>query len=497
MGSLTARQKRAAAATIALCVVLVCLLVWVIARKPKWGNLDYWKATLREDPDEIYARSAGGPDDEAQLALDRTQARLENPRIQGIERITDHFRLSRILRLSFLPFLLDNVNRDNPSRTRLEIQVRRAIRNNREDMTNQLIHNIPNVQRERALQFVRNPNQPARMQHDPEFLIAELAAAEALGEGFWDQLHTTSNALTIQNAEERRNAAAEATTTPAQAADLYLDMAQTHRDDRENSHDPAVTASIRAVAENLRADQHTRTMAASITIDDIARAFKEKMDVYTRDPRTGRPRPLILSEKVSPVIERTKNGEDVRIGEWSVSDDEMLRLVWARSHHPRNTENAHKLRDALFWGLADCSTEGLRGPHTVCVQGRVSRMAGSLALLDFDKDNWYMSRIEDIRNDILEKAKDTLKSTATAIAISAGERHGVRLAAAEYGEIAVPAGLTGKSTDIDEAEVRERLTKAMIDATDKEVEVINGRVPGAVRSDVYKKIREDLQWVLI
>ena len=124
-------------------------------------------------------------------------------------------------------------------------------------------------------------------------------------------------------------------------------------------------------------------------------------------------------------------------------------------------------------------------------------MAGSLALLDFDKDNWYMSRIEDIRNDILEKAKDTLKSTATAIAISAGERHGVRLAAAEYGEIAVPAGLTGKSTDADEAEVRERITKAMIDAADREVEVINGRVPGAVRPDVHKKIREDLQWVLV
>ena len=61
--------------TLALAVivlVVIIILLYAASRRPAWGNLDYWRAHLLESPDEIYARSAGGYDAAAALALRRS-----------------------------------------------------------------------------------------------------------------------------------------------------------------------------------------------------------------------------------------------------------------------------------------------------------------------------------------------------------------------------------------------------------------------------------------
>jgi hypothetical protein len=480
---------------IALCVVLVCVLVWVLVRKPKWGNLDFWKATLREDPDDIYARSTDGPDGEAQLALDRTQARIANPRIQGDERLGDRHRLSRILRLSFLPLFINRsaaaggADTDGAEVGRMLL----AIRDNHDAIAAQLVDDIPGAQLARAREFAEHPGQHAHVRPDPAFMIAELDAAEQLGRVFHFDYPPASDVITTQNAKERRAAAVDVAETPAQAAGLYLDMSQTHYNDSQNSHDPAVNAAVREFTARLRNDSHTLGMASRISVDDIKDAFAVGADDYTRDPRTGRPRPLILTTEVLPVIERTKNGEKISRDGWSIGDNEILRLVWARSYHPSNAGNAQKMRAALFDALADCSTEGLNGQKIMCVNGRVSRIIGSLAMLDFDEDTWNVSREEDIRNDILKVAADTLNSAAATLMEDSRESAGVRAAAAEYG-----GREPGDSPATEEEEERARsiLTSAMVEAANGEVEAINRRVPGAVCPSMHKKIAEDLQWVL-
>ena len=516
-------SNKTAAVLAAVCVVLIIVLVWVLVRNPRWGNLDYWTATLRESPDEVYARSAGGADEEACLALDRTQARLDNPRIRGVERLADQRRLLHILRLSILPSL--NGVQDHGARMqRLQAQVRETIARNRQEMAADLAREIPGIQRDRA-QALATARRRADLQPDPVFYITEILAADALDRngllnfagadaggavagpqpGIFNTIHATSSRLNAENAAARRSAATDATADQAQAANLYLDMAQTHTNDRENSHDPAVSAAIRVVAERLRADPFTRDAAAKVSLESIAADFREHVDEYTRDPRTGRPRPLILENDVLPVIERARGGESISIAaagrdgaRWRMTDAELLRLVWARSMHPHNASNAQKMRDALFWGLADCWNKGMAGPHIVCVQGRMGRMAGSLALLDFDADNWAMTRLEDVRNEILESARAAMAAAAAALAGDESESAGVREAARAYcaPPVLAPA-FDVEPSEEDDARVKERLTAAMVAVAEQRAADINRRVPGAVRPEFVDGIKEELRWVII
>lgn len=497
------------AIVIAITVVLVIVLVWVAVRKPKWGHAAYWKAHFQDSPDEIYARSGGDYDDEAALALERTERRLENPRIAGIERARDHHRAARILSFGLLPILNPLGNAADRARVRNEIA-----RHN-EEMLAEIAREMPRHQRLRARDIAEG--RPPQAGADPEFMLAELLAGELLypvrGDAvFYDEpfahLRQATTAVAAQTARERQRAARAAGETPGLAAELYLDMAKTHTDDTQNAHDPMVTAAIRAVTLKLRNDAVTARAAASVAADDIAAEFAGRVEDYTRDPRTGNSRPSILEEKVLPVIARAKDGEELtspadpseNVPACSVSNLELLRLVWARAHHPRNSQNAQLLRESVFSALADSWSKGMGSPHIVCVQGRMSRLAGALALLDFDKDTWMVGRSEDIRNEIFDRARAIMHARALEISQDAEEPPAVRAAAAE---ILPPQACSAAAGPFSESEkaaadeaVAERIRAAMVAEADRVAENINSRTPGAIRAPFLESLKNDLMHVL-
>lgn len=492
---------RAGALWVALAVVLLCVLIWALVARPPWAHLAYWRAHLRETPDEILARSSGDYDTEAELALRRTRERLANPRIQGGERLRDLRRVNRIIRFSLLPreaadffvaagpqILSWRAWRPPPRLVELqnELTARQvelaaelaALPDYRNDLA---IHEELVGDMFGELQVLRNlplPPEPAR---DVE-----------------GRLHT----LAGRNAAARREIAADGAPTAGAAAAQYLDLSQRHTNDQENSHDPAVTAALRETIRRLEADPDTAAAAAALTVDEIIHEIRARGDVLSRDPASGRTRPLLVSRDAVPVLERMRDSGDrmyMTGQEPPVQDARVARLVWARARHPRNTGNRAKIEQAVFDALTDSWKPGIEGPKIVCVQGRISRLVGALALLDFDADNWNVSTFEEIRNEIFEAAKTALRETAQNL-LSEGTPGEKAAAAALLAETAAEMEecerAYGAPSTEDEKTVADRVRAAMEAQVDLHAKTVNDRSPGAVSAARVEAIKQDLSYVL-
>ena len=480
-------------AIVAAVVVLICLLVWVVARQPSWGHLNYWKARLRETPDEILLRSSGDYDGEAQLALRRTRERLENPRITGMERVRDHHRVSRIIRFALLPFELFNATRgDVGARLRL-LELRQELRAQQDEITARL-NPAPRTPPE--------PDQDGAPGRD--FIITDLlgqdAFLEALGVAGINRDPAPLVNLAQQSGRVRREAANELGETRGAQAAAFLDLSEHHTDDPENSHDPAVVAALGAIVKRLRDDPQTALAYPNTTIDSIAEEIKADGDTFSTDPRTGRPRELLVSRDALPVLERAKNGERM-VGGGGITDQEVARLVWARAYHPENRGKREELRQAYFDALTDSWKKGVQEPRMVCVQGRISRLIGSLALLDYDKRNWGMSTLEELKNEIFEDAKRVMKEEAELIVADASAPIGQKAAAAQIlaqslAESKNYEQIYGVAEDADETAVNEKIVGVMLDGASETIRRVNARAPGSISERTEETIKNDLKMTL-
>ena len=166
----------------------------------------------------------------------------------------------------------------------------------------------------------------------------------------------------------------------------------------QNSHDSSVNAAKRAITERLRSDQGPFDRLPSL--DQIAHEIRAKSDDFSKDPRTGNSRPA-MTDRALAVIERARRGE--RIVSMDATDEEILRRVWARADHPKNAARRDLLRQAAFDALVDSWEQGLSGGAIQCVDGRISRMLGSLTLLDFDRRNSEMRMLQTYKNAIFAR----------------------------------------------------------------------------------------------
>lgn len=492
-----ARPRAGLGATIAiaLTVVLICLLIWVVVRRPTWGHLAYWKAHFKESPDQILDRSDGTFDEEARLALERTRARLENPNIQGAERLRDHNRISRIIRFAMLPAeLLNLFNRGGGARARLQ------------NLSRQL-----EMQRREILTRMLETNEAFELQDRMATeLLLEVDGLQNLGLLGVDDTIAPLMRVKEKNVKRRREEAKELGETAGAQAEIFLDLSQTHTNDPESVHDPSVVADLRHIIRNLKRDTHTAALAREVTVGEIIDNFRENSDEYSKDPRTGRPRPLLTSRDVVPVLEFIRDsGASMLIcsgmsepGELqTIQDEEVLRLVWARTQHPNNLAEAGKMRQALYDAMIDCWKEGIEGPKIICVQGRIGRMVGSLAHHDFDTDNWEIDTFEAISNEIMEAAKEVLRAMAEKTLQDKGASNGEKLAAGELlaktpEESEQYTALFGKPDPKAEAELHGRITRAMLKKADELAAVHNARAPGRVSDSALMSIKKDLNYVL-
>jgi hypothetical protein len=206
--------------------------------------------------------------------------------------------------------------------------------------------------------------------------------------------------------ERREAASAAGAGAPAAAAEAYVGLATQHTDDEQNTHDTGVLACLKAVVSRLRGDQPLAALPEPGRVAAEIRAQGAELS-------EGRAHRLA---DVEAVIARVARGE--RVVALGASDAECLGRVWLRASDPRNAEVADSLRRAVFDALYDCWEEGLGGRHIVCVNGRTARILGALALLDWDRRNWEVKKLEQFKNDVYARAAGVIAAEAARAAAS-------------------------------------------------------------------------------
>jgi hypothetical protein len=479
-------------------VVLLVFITYAVVKDPSWSKKSYWMANFVENPWTVYGRSTGVFDAAASLALRRATGRTHptpgdhilaatvitrnilaqehrpavdaagDPTPAAVEQATlrrEMFDEARGHYMGALDGLLEppRAGGGNPFDLNIDFIIDAAAtfayRGIADMLANdpilaamgenfqlvQTIHFGPNNE----IMFVDEPMAEAATQRRADLVAARQAAA-------------------LKAAEEQGGARGA-------AVDAYVGLATQNTDDPQNTHDPGVLACLRSIVLRLRSDQ---SEVALPTVDEIVAEIRKRGESLS-DSRAHRVNDVVA------VIDRIRLGE--RVVAVSATDEECLRRVWQRTEDPRNIDVRMQLKQAVFDALYDSWEEGIDDRAIVCVNGRTSRLLSSLVLLDWDKRNWEVKKLEQFKNDIFAAAAQVIDESARAAAASAdagqaaaGKLYLARTAAELEAVGEVPA------------DAEDHLANAMRDAIRKMVdEYVAREVAGAVPSYLVSSIKED------
>lgn len=401
-------------------ILLLILVIYAVAKDPEWAQKNYWMAHYVENPWKVYRRSAGNFDDAAALALRRATGRT-NP-TPG-----DHVLAATVITRNILSQEHRPTRDRTGAPTRASLERARLRRGMFDEARRHYMAALEGLRPRHAAARVGGGNE---FDNNAEFIIDaavgfafggldELLANDPILAGFgWDfnnvtrfQGFTVDQPLAAAAAQRRedlvreRQAAAKAAVAEqggARGAGVatYVELATQNTDDPQNAHDTGVLACLKAIVERLRADQ---AGAALPSPDEVA------AEIRARGEELSEGRAHRVSD-VEAVIARTKAGE--RVIAIGATDAECLGRVWLRASDPRNAAVRGQIRQAVFDALYDCWEEGIAGRKIVCVNGRTSRFLSALILLDWDKRNWEVKKLEQFKNDIYAKAAEVIAAEA-------------------------------------------------------------------------------------
>lgn len=181
-----------------------------------------------------------------------------------------------------------------------------------------------------------------------------------------ERKHADARLLTVRR--QLRSRAGRAT-----VSSKYLRDSVHYESDRQNAHDSQVNADLRATFAII-ADPLCDKRAA---IDEIR----------ARLPQGGAARTALEKIALGGFISALNTSEDY-----------VLACVWNRAAHPENADNAENIRAAIIRALGEC----IEGTGMVCANGRVSRIIGSLAALDFNSRVGNIGSYQMYKNEIIK-----------------------------------------------------------------------------------------------
>jgi hypothetical protein len=534
---------------VAVAVVAILLIMYISAKNPRWATKGFWMVHLVESPESVYKRSGGTFDDAAQLALRRTverdnlrpedhmlaatiitrniiaqehrvgeemttadaeQARL---RQEVFDQAREHYMAALDgLRAQVLERPPDRAAVRTPARAttppgnRPEAPDRAAIRpaaryTARPTARPTARTTTRPATRPRTAQMPRAPQMPplgagfmidaaldfavggmaTLLTNDP--VLRAIVGAEDIQIMLLDAPLAQAAQRTREEVIARRRAVAQAGPTPAARSHAYVDMAVAHTNDPQTAHDTAVNGCLRAVVKRLRNEQG----AELPSLDSIVR------DINADGARLSDGRKAIVDDALA-VVKRAREGEkNIAVG---ITDEEALRRVWLRADHPRNKEVRQRIRQAVFDNLAACWENGINGRKIVCVNGRTSKILSSLVLLDFDEQNWSISTVEQLKNDIFGKAIEVMDGEARA-AVASKDRELQKVGRAQLAkipeELAAIGPLDATANNAFVATTKDAIAR-MVDA---EVSRINEATDGAISAPMADGIKKEAMAAVI
>lgn len=202
-------------------------------------------------------------------------------------------------------------------------------------------------------------------------------------DAFLDDYIYEYKAINNKTIKEQQKSLSE---SAGQAIIGYFDAAKTHTSDNQNSHDTNVSngvkASINIIGSHENGDEITKLIAYIKSADLPA----DKKDEALRS--------------INIIIEKNETSSAAGKKELDV-----IKTVWCRAEHPNNKENQLNIKDALVDALIDIvKPNGWNENYAACASGRVSRIVGSLAALDYDNRVGGLMTKEQVDNHILENA---------------------------------------------------------------------------------------------
>jgi hypothetical protein len=180
---------------------------------------------------------------------------------------------------------------------------------------------------------------------------------------------------------ETRARVTKAVAAPTKAAAVATALAPEYRSDSQNVHDTKLNGDLNATLAKL-----TETGPKGST--EIDAAIVECID-YVKD----KPNALAAAQKMR---------EGTHISTYNTNEAYILAAVWRRCDHRFNVDNRELMREAVSVSLTDCTENG----GLVCINGRCSRLLGSLVLLDFDSTVGSALTFDAYKNQIYEETKE-------------------------------------------------------------------------------------------
>lgn len=295
----------------------------------------------------------------------------------------------------------------------------------------------------------------------------------------WENMLSDNKNKIQTNAKRAR----EQASTRREAADIFFRQNAQQRNDSQNVHDGTVASGLDSIIRILSSDPITAGEAEKFTVGDIQKALLSGKYGY--------------NENVMPVLAKVSDGLDNWVCYKNHREVDVLRLVWGRSFHPANKNNAENIRQALYDGLAS----GVEGSHVVCVQGRVGRMVGALATLDFDERTWGLLRDDDIRNEIRGAAHKALSDCPTRLLRDPGTPRGVKAAAASLlaktqEDLKRVENEFGAPSEEEEEQVANLVKEEMKKAAEAAAEEAAARLENDRPNSILKMVLPELEYAL-
>jgi hypothetical protein len=479
---------------------LLIFIIYAVAKDPAWAQKNYWLAHYVENPWKVYRRSDGTFDEAAALALQRATGRADPT--PG-----DHILSATVITRNILSQEHRPMRDATGAPTHGAIELAQIRRGMFDEARRHYMAALEGLRPRGAAPRVGGGN---AFDNNVEFII-DAAAGFAFG-GFnellandpiianfgWDFDNLTIfqgfpvdqplAAAAAQRREdlthERQVAAAAAVAAQGGARGVgvatYVELATQNTDDPQNAHDTGVLACLRAIVERLRADQADAALPGP---DEVMAEIRARGGDFSE----GRAHRVT---DVEEVIARTKNGE--RVIAIGATDAECLGRVWLRAGDPRNAAVRGQMRQAVFDALYDCWEEGVTGRKIVCVNGRISRLLSALILLDWDKRNWEVKKLEQFKNDIYAAAAAVIAAEAEQAANSSDPdmRRAGRLHLARSAAEATAIGEPPKAVSDQLAEKMRTAIGAMVDSYVRNLEEGLG-VKGAIPTYMIASVTEE------
>lgn len=466
-------------------ILVILLIIYFICNRENSNREQNGKKKKWRTIDDIYGRSDGDFDYAAQFALNLTE-NMPEPTPH------DHLRAANIYERNILAHT--NIFNDPfPAEQRGDFRRRAAghIANALFDIgTADTIVHIVNGEWEtpRVIHRYNGNNTVAVEEDDLDDIVNQFTLMmEAEGQNgvlgdMMPLLYGMNTNIQREKATTRKEEARrESGGVKGAVSKKYFEKSKKNRSDPENVHDSSVSAERKKIMNKLREAQGNKTLP---TLEDISREIEAKGNIYSATPTNGKlgaPRKHMV-DKAIDVIKRAERGDYSKSTE--STDEEVLRRVWERANEPDNEPNREKLRQSYFDSLVDCWEGGV----IKCVDGRIGRLISSLELLDYDCDNWGVTKTETYKNEMFDIASKTIEQNAKD---AAEQNEDIELK--KVGLAYIATSVT-EMPDTDAKKEREWIIKTrrqIEEKLDSYISAVNEKTPGAISEQNAKNIKEE------